>query len=104
MAGGPAALGKHAVLGRGGPRRNKAEGRARWGHLLPGYAVRVRKGRGRVVVRREGRTRLATRACRRPRREALGRVVLGRGDPARLATRACRRPRRAVLRGGRRAR
>jgi hypothetical protein len=99
MAGGPAAPGKHAVLGRGSRCRNEAGGQARWGHLLPGYAVRVRGGpgplvRGRIFLGRGGRARLAARACRGPRR-----AVLGHGGPARLAARACRDPGRA--RGGR---
>jgi hypothetical protein len=103
MAGGPAAPGKHAVLGRGGPCRNKAEGQARWGHLLPGYAVRAGEGRGRVALRRAGRTRLATRACRRPRRAVLRRLVPGRGGQARLAVLAWSGPRWVVpRRGGRR--
>jgi hypothetical protein len=99
-AGGPAAPGTHAVLGRGGPCRNEAEGRARRGHLLLGYAVRVRGGPGRLVrarkgrrlvaPRRAGRTCLATRTCRGPRW-----TVLGRGGRARLAARAGRGPGRA---------
>jgi hypothetical protein len=102
MAGGPAAPGKHAVLGRGSRCRNEAGGQARWGHLLPGYAVRVRGGpgplvRGRIVLGRGGRARLAARACRGLRRAVLRRAVLGHGGPARLAVRACRGPRRAVL-------
>lgn len=102
MAGGPAAPGKHAVLGRGSRCRNEAEGQARRGHLLPGYAVRVRGGpgplvRGRIFLGRGGRARLAARACRGLRRAVLRRVVLGHGGPARLAVRACRGPRRAVL-------
>jgi hypothetical protein len=84
MSEGPAALGKHAVLGRGDPCRNKAERQVRRGHLPPGYAVRVR----------EARTRRATRACR-----GLRRAVLGREGRTRLAAWACRGPRRA--RGGR---
>ena len=84
MAEGPAAPGKHAVLGRGGPCRNKAGRQARRGHLPPGYAVRVR----------EGRTRLAAWACWGLRRAAL------RGERrGRLAILAGRGPGRA--RGGR---
>jgi hypothetical protein len=105
MAGGPAAWGKHAVLGPGGPCRNKAERQARRGHLPPVYAVRVREDRTRLATRacgglrravlgREGRTRLAAWACRGLRRAVLRRERLGR-----LAILACRGPRRA--RGGR---
>jgi hypothetical protein len=89
MAGGPAAWGKHAVLGPGGPCRNKAERQARRGHLPPVYAVRVR----------EDRTRLATRAC-----GGLRRAVLGREGRTRLAAWACTGPQRAVLGRGRRGR
>jgi len=121
MAEGPAAPGKHAVPGRGGRCRNEAEGQARWGHLLPGYAVRVREGPGplvlgRMVLGHGGRARLAARAGRGLRRavlrrggrarlaaragRGLSRAVLRRGGPARLAVWARRGPRRA--RGGRR--
>jgi len=105
MAVGPAAPGKHAVLGRGGRCRNEAEGQARWEHLLPGYAVRVRGGPGplvlgRMVLGHGGRAPLAARAGRGLRRAVLRRVVPGLGGRARLAARACRGPRRTVLRRG----
>jgi hypothetical protein len=105
MAVGPAAPGKHAVLGGGGRCRNEAEGQARWGHLLPGYAVRVRGGpgplvRGRMILGRGGRARLAARARRGLRRARGGRRRGGPGPvvPARGVL-ACGGPGRD--RGGR---